>query len=98
MAASDLPLAPGFLNEDEVMFRDNIRQFAEEKIRPMVKVMDERSLFDLGLIAQFFQLGIMGIEIPESFGGVGGKFFESILAVEELSRVDASAGVIVDVQ
>jgi alkylation response protein AidB-like acyl-CoA dehydrogenase len=98
MAAGHLPLAPGFLSEDELMFRDNIRQFAEEKIRPLVKVMDERSLFDPGLIAQFFQLGIMGIEIPESYGGVGGKFFESILAVEELSRVDASAGVIVDVQ
>lgn len=96
--ANDSPLAPAFLNEDELLFRDNIRQFAEDKIRPLVKAMDERSIFDPGLIAQFFQLGIMGIEIPESYGGVGGKFFESILAVEELSRVDASAGVIVDVQ
>ena len=55
-------------------------------------------MFDPGLIGQFFQLGIMGIEIPEEYGGVGGKFFEAIFAVEELSRVDASAGVIVDVQ
>ena len=55
-------------------------------------------MFDPGLIGQFFQLGIMGIEIPKEYGGVGGKFFESILAVEELSRVDASAGVVVDVQ
>ena len=86
------------LTEDEVMFRDNIRQFAEEKIRPLVKEMDEKAVFDHSLIDQFFQLGLMGIEIPEQYGGGGGKFFEAILAVEELSRVDASAGVIVDVQ
>jgi butyryl-CoA dehydrogenase/short/branched chain acyl-CoA dehydrogenase len=96
--SSSAPLTPAALTEDEIIFRDNIRQFAEEKIRPLVKAMDERSMFDPGLIGQFFQLGIMGIEIPEEYGGVGGKFFESILAVEELSRVDASAGVIVDVQ
>ncbi len=96
--SSPAALTPAALTEDEILFRDNIRQFAEEKIRPLVKAMDERSMFDPGLIAQFFQLGIMGIEIPGQYGGVGGKFFESILAVEELSRVDASAGVIVDVQ
>ena len=96
--SSPAALTPAALTEDEILFRDNIRQFSEEKIRPLVKAMDERSMFDPGLIAQFFQLGIMGIEIPEQYGGVGGKFFESILAVEELSRVDASAGVIVDVQ
>ena len=60
--------------------------------------MDEKGVFDKDLIQQFFQLGLMGIEIPEQYGGGGGKFFEAILAVEELSRVDASAGVIVDVQ
>ncbi len=60
--------------------------------------MDEKGVFDKDLIHQFFQLGLMGIEIPEQYGGGGGKFFEAILAVEELSRVDASAGVIVDVQ
>jgi alkylation response protein AidB-like acyl-CoA dehydrogenase len=96
--SSPAALTPAAFTEDEILFRDNIRQFAEEKIRPLVKAMDERSMFDPGLIAHFFQLGIMGIEIPEQYGGVGGKFFESILAVEELSRVDASAGVIVDVQ
>src|SRR6476659_8221606 len=84
--------------EDEVMFRDNIRQFADEKVRPLVKEMDEKGVFDPGLIRQFFQLGLMGIEIPEQYGGGGGKFFEAILAVEEMSRVDASAGVVVDVQ
>src|SRR5437867_12160284 len=84
--------------EDEILFRDNIRQFADDKLRPLVKEMDEKGVFDRALIEQFFQLGLMGIEIPEQFGGAGGKFFEAILAVEELSRADASAGVIVDVQ
>src|SRR5256714_3257797 len=84
--------------EDEILFRDNIRQFAEDKVRPLVKEMDEKGVFDHGLIEQFFQLGLMGIEVPEQYGGAGGRFFEAILAVEELSRVDASAGVIVDVQ
>ena len=86
------------LTDDEILFRENIRQFAEERIRPLVKEMDEKGVFDPGLIQEFFQLGLMGIEIPEEFGGGGAKFFEAILAVEELSRVDASAGVIVDVQ
>jgi len=86
------------LTDDEILFRENIRQFAEERIRPLVKEMDEKGVFDSGLIRDFFQLGLMGIEIPEELGGGGAKFFEAILAVEELSRVDASAGVIVDVQ
>src|SRR5678810_981490 len=86
------------LTDDEILFRDNIRQFADEKIRPLVKEMDEKGVFDKGLLHEFFQLGLMGIEIPEQYGGGGGKFFEAILAVEEMSRVDASAGVVVDVQ
>src|SRR5579872_4878815 len=86
------------LTEDEVLFRENIRQFAEEKIRPRAREMDEKGVFDHALIEEFFQLGLMGIEIPEEFGGGAGTFFEAILAVEEISRVDASAGVIVDVQ
>jgi butyryl-CoA dehydrogenase/short/branched chain acyl-CoA dehydrogenase len=86
------------ITEDEALFRDNVRQFAEEKIRPLVKEMDEKGVFDRELINQFFQLGLMGIEVPEQYGGAGGKFFETILSVEELSRVDASAGVVVDVQ
>src|SRR5207247_10605860 len=84
--------------EDEILFRDNIRQFAEDKVRPLVKEMDEKGAFDHDLIQQFFQLGLMGIEIPEQYGGGGGKFFEAILAVEEMSRVDASGGVIVGVE
>src|SRR6202034_1796124 len=86
------------LTDDEILFRDNIRQFADDKIRPLVKEMDEKGIFEKSLIHEFFQLGLMGIEIPELYGGSGAKFFEAILAVEELSRVDASAGVVVDVQ
>ena len=96
MMAGATPLTT--LSDDEVMFRDNVRQFAEEKIRPLAKEMDEKGMFEHSLIDQFFQLGLMGIEIPEQYGGAGGKFFEAILAVEECSRADASAGVIVDVQ
>jgi alkylation response protein AidB-like acyl-CoA dehydrogenase len=94
--ANPVPLTT--LTDDENLFRDNVRQFAEDKIRPLVKDMDEKGVFDHGVIDQFFQLGLMGIEIPEQYGGAGGRFFEAILAVEELSRVDASAGVVVDVQ
>ena len=86
------------LTDDETLFRDNIRQFADDKIRPLVKEMDEKGVFEKDLVHEFFQLGLMGIEIPEQYGGGGARFFEAILAVEELSRVDASAGVIVDVQ
>jgi alkylation response protein AidB-like acyl-CoA dehydrogenase len=86
------------LSEDEILFRDNVRQFADDKIRPLAKEMDEKAVFDHSLIDEFFHLGLMGIEIPEQYGGAGGKFFEAILAVEECSRADASAGVIVDVQ
>ena len=95
-APSPTPLTT--FSEDEILFRDNIHRFAEDKIRLLVKEMDERAVFDKGLIHEFFQLGLMGIEVPEQYGGGGGKFFDAILAVEEFSRVDASAGVIVDVQ
>jgi alkylation response protein AidB-like acyl-CoA dehydrogenase len=96
LQASPTPLTT--LTDDEILFRDNVRQFAEDRIRPLAKEMDEKGMFDHGLIDQFFQLGLMGIEIPEQYGGSGGRFFEAILAVEECSRADASAGVIVDVQ
>jgi alkylation response protein AidB-like acyl-CoA dehydrogenase len=95
-AAAPAPLTT--LTDDEILFRDNIRQFADEKVRPLVKEMDEKGVFEKDLIHDFFQLGLMGIEVPEQYGGGGAKFFEAILAVEELSRVDASSGVIVDVQ
>jgi len=86
------------LTEDEQLFRDNVRKFAEESIGPLVKEMDEKGVMDHSLVEQFHQLGLMGIEIPEQYGGGGGSFFEAILTVEELSRVDPSVGVLVDVQ
>jgi alkylation response protein AidB-like acyl-CoA dehydrogenase len=95
---ASLPQPLTALTDDENLFRDNVRQFAEESVKPKVKEMDEKGVFDKGLIDQFFQLGLMGIEVPEQYGGAGGTFFEAILAVEEMSRVDPSAGVIVDVQ
>ncbi len=93
---SGVPLTT--LSEDEEMFRASVRQFAEGELRPRVEEMDEHGKFDPKLIQQCFDLGLMGIETPEEFGGAGASFFTAILAVEELSRVDASVGVFVDVQ
>lgn len=99
IAAQSIAPAPlTTLTEDEILFRDNVREFADDKLRPLVRDMDEKQVFDAGLIQQFFQLGLMGIQIPETYGGGGGTFFEAILAVEEISSVDPSAGVLVDVQ
>jgi len=86
------------LSEDEQMFRDSVREFAEGEIRKRVEQMDEQGYLEPALMKQCFDLGLMGIETPEEFGGAGGSFFQAILAVEELSRVDASVGVFVDVQ
>jgi butyryl-CoA dehydrogenase/short/branched chain acyl-CoA dehydrogenase len=86
------------LGEDEQMFRDTVRRFAIEQIAPLVRGMDESQQMDPGLIRKLFQLGLMGIEIPEQYGGAGGTFFNSILAVEEISAIDPSVGVMVDVQ
>ncbi len=86
------------LADDEEMFRDSVRDFAEEAVRPHVGRMDRDGVMDAGLIRQFFELGLMGVEVPEAYCGAGGSFFMAIQAVEELSRVDASAGVVVDVQ
>lgn len=86
------------LSEDEEMFRASVREFAEGEIRPRSEAMEEGSKLDSALIKQCFDLGLMGIEVPEEFGGSGGTFFNAILAVEEVSRVDASVGVLVDVQ
>lgn len=86
------------LTEEEKLFRESVASFAETKIRPHVAAMDEEGQFRPQLIEGFFELGLMGIEVPERLGGAGASFFMSILAVEELSRVDPSAGVVVDVQ
>src|SRR3989475_9466156 len=86
------------LTEDEQMFRASVREFGEGELRPRVDEMEEHAKLDPALIKQCFDLGLMGIETPEEFGGAGASFFTAILAVEELSRVDASVGVLVDVQ
>src|SRR5438093_13161429 len=86
------------LSEDEQMFRDSVREFAEGEIRKRVEEMDEQAHLDPALLKQCFDVGLMGIETPEEYGGAGGSFFQAILAVEELSRIDASVGVLVDVQ
>ena len=86
------------LAEDELMFRDSVREFAAAQVRPLVRQMDEEAKIPRALVDRLFDLGVMGIEIPESHGGSGGRFFHSVLAVEELSRVDPSIGVLVDVQ
>jgi alkylation response protein AidB-like acyl-CoA dehydrogenase len=86
------------LSEDEQLFRTTVRQFAQENIAPLVRTMDEQQHFHPELIPQLFNLGLMGIEISIEYGGSGGTFFEAILAVEELSAVDPSVGVLIDVQ
>jgi alkylation response protein AidB-like acyl-CoA dehydrogenase len=86
------------LAEDELLFRDSVREFAERRIRPLVREMDEQAKIPRSLIDQLFDLGVMAIEIPETYGGAGATFFHAVLAVEEISRVDPSVGVLVDVQ
>ena len=86
------------LAEDEVIFRDAVRQFADRQVRPLVREMDEHAKIPRSLVDQLFDLGVMAIEIPEAYGGAGASFFHAVLAVEELSRVDPSVGVLVDVQ
>jgi short/branched chain acyl-CoA dehydrogenase len=84
--------------EDESLFREQVRQFAEERVRPLVSKMDQEAKIPRDLIDACFGLGIMGIEIPEKYQGAGATFFMSVLVVEQLARVDASVAVLVDVQ
>jgi alkylation response protein AidB-like acyl-CoA dehydrogenase len=86
------------LSEEETLFQASVRRFARERLAPHVRSMDEAGVFRKDLLQEFFDLGLMAIEVPEEFGGQGGTFFQSILAIEELARVDPSAAVIVDVQ
>jgi short-chain 2-methylacyl-CoA dehydrogenase len=86
------------LSEEESLFRETVRRFARERIAPLVRAMDDRAVFDKDLLHQLFALGLMGLEIPEQYGGQGGDFFQCVLAIEEISAVDPSAGVVVDVQ
>src|SRR5438132_11998466 len=91
-------LALTTLSEDERLFRDSVYEFADREVRPLVREMDEHAKIPKTLIDKLFDLGVMGIEIPESYGGGGARFFHAVLAVEALSRVDPSIGVLVDVQ
>ncbi len=78
------------LSEEETMFRDVVRKFARERIAPHVRDMDAAGVFRKDLLHEMFDLGLMGIEIPEEFGGQGGNFFLSVLAIEALAEVDPS--------
>ena len=102
MTTQTVETTPGspltLLSEEEQMFQQSVRDFAVERIRPLVPAMDHDATMDRELIKSFFELGIMGIEVPEQWGGAGSSFFNAVLVVEELSHVDASCGVLVDVQ
>jgi len=96
MDKNNLPLT--VLSEEEEMFKDMVYKFAEEQIKPYSSEMDQKGAFKRELLLQFFELGLMGIEIPESYGGTGTSFFMGILAIEALALIDASASIYVDVQ
>jgi alkylation response protein AidB-like acyl-CoA dehydrogenase len=86
------------LTEDEQMLKDAAADFAQASIKPLVEEMDEKAKLDPDLVKQFFEMGLMGIDVPEQYSGGGGTFMMSIVAIEQISRVDASAGVFMDVQ
>lgn len=92
------PAALTQLSDEERMFADTVRKFSLERLAPNVREMDEAGVFDKDLLREFFTAGLMGIEIPEEYGGQGGAFFQAVLAIEELAAVDPSAAVVVDVQ
>jgi alkylation response protein AidB-like acyl-CoA dehydrogenase len=96
--SQSVPAPLTHISSDEQLFRSTVRRFAAEQIAPVVRHMDETQHMETSIISQLFELGLMGIEIPEQYGGAGGTFFEAILAVEELSAVDPAVGVLVDVQ
>ncbi|MEO8097327.1 MAG: acyl-CoA dehydrogenase [Acidobacteriota bacterium] len=85
------------LSEEESMFQASVRQFARERLAPHVRAMDDEAMFRKDLLAELFKLGLMAIDVPEEYGGQGGSFFQAVLAIEELAKVDPSASLIVDV-
>ena len=97
-AAQRYPSGLTILSEEEKMFRDMVGKFAEKEIGPLVSKMDREMAIEPSLIPKLFEIGLMGIEVPEAYGGSGSSFFMAVLAVEQISRVDASLGVLVDVQ
>jgi alkylation response protein AidB-like acyl-CoA dehydrogenase len=86
------------LSEEESMFQASVRRFAAERLAPHVRAMDDAGVFRKELLAELFEMGLMAVDVPEEYDGQGGTFFQSILAIEELAKVDPSASVIVDVQ
>ncbi len=101
MLAADKPVAAAPLtqfSEEESMFQASVRRFAAERLAPHVRAMDDAGVFRKELIGEMFELGLMAVDVPEEYGGQGGSFFQAILAIEELAKVDPSASVIVDVQ
>jgi butyryl-CoA dehydrogenase/short/branched chain acyl-CoA dehydrogenase len=98
MSETDPRPALTTLSEEETLFRDAIHDFAQGEIAPRSAEMDRNHAYDEDLLRSLFEMGVMGVDIPEAYGGTGGSFFQSILAVEEISRADAAVGVLVDVQ
>src|SRR3954462_9698223 len=86
------------LSEEEIMFRDAIAAFADEEVRPRVGEMEKAGRIDPALLPRYFELGLMGIEVPEEYGGAGGSLFMVTLAVEEISKIDAASAIVCDVQ
>lgn len=98
VSSVELPVPLTALTEDERLLRQSVREFAQQELAPRVRAMDEAARLDPALLARLFELGLMGIEVPERLGGGAGTFFHAVLVVEELSRVDPAIGVLVDVQ
>ena len=86
------------LTEEETLFQDAVREFARAEIAPRAPAMDRAGQYDPAILPKLFEMGLMGIDVPEAYGGAGGSFFQSCLAVEEISAADAAVGVLVDVQ
>jgi hypothetical protein len=85
-------------SDEETMFRDAVASFAEEEVRPRVRQMEQAAKLDPTLVPKYFEMGLMGIEVGEQYGGAGGSLTMVTIAVEEISKVDASAAIMVDVQ
>lgn len=98
MAEDAVRAALSELSEDERMFQGSVRQFAADRVAPLARAMDESQQMDAGLVREMFSLGLMGIGVPEEYGGAGGSFFDAVLAVEAISAADPAVGVLVDVQ
>jgi butyryl-CoA dehydrogenase/short/branched chain acyl-CoA dehydrogenase len=98
MTMTAVPSPLTVLSEEESLFRDSVRDFAAAEIAPRARAMDQAGKYDADLLPKLFEMGLMGIDVPEAYGGAGGTFFQACLAVEEISRADAAVGVLIDVQ